>query len=84
MTYRIDWAPRARKQVDHLQGKLAARVFEAVESLATDPRPSGSKKLVGTDQWRIRVGEYRIIYEIHDGHMLILVVRVAHRREVYR
>ena len=57
----------------------------AIDELAQNPRPAGCAKLVGTaNDWRIRVGDYRIIYEIHDTRLIVLVVRVAHRREVYR
>jgi mRNA interferase RelE/StbE len=49
-----------------------------------DPRPSGTKKLTGRDAWRIHVGDYRVIYEIHAGRLLILVVDLGHRRDIYR
>ena len=56
-----------------------------IEALANQPRPTGAKKLKGRDDlWRIRVGDYRIIYEIRDRILVVLVVRVGHRREVYR
>ena len=84
MTYRVEWAPRARKQVDELSGNIAGRVFAAVGELAAEPRPHGCTKLTGEEAWRIRIGDYRVIYEIHDRRLLVLVVRVAHRREVYR
>ncbi|WP_373510743.1 type II toxin-antitoxin system RelE/ParE family toxin [Thiocapsa sp.] len=52
--------------------------------MADEPRPRGVKKLGGRNAWRIRVGDYRILYEIHDERLLILVVDVRHRREIYR
>ncbi|WP_346426229.1 type II toxin-antitoxin system RelE/ParE family toxin [Actinobaculum sp. 313] len=56
-----------------------------VELLAQEPRPSGAKKLVGgRGEWRVRTGDYRIVYEVHDGVLLVLVLAVGHRREVYR
>jgi mRNA interferase RelE/StbE len=62
------------------QGKLQ----NALRKLAGNPRPSGVVKLTGRDAWRIRVADYRIIYEIHDDLLLVLVVDVGHRREIYR
>ncbi|MGA2401072.1 MAG: type II toxin-antitoxin system RelE/ParE family toxin [Syntrophobacteraceae bacterium] len=56
----------------------------AVRSLADDPRPAGVRKLTGREAWRIRVGDYRIVYEIHDDALVLLVVAIGHRRDVYR
>jgi mRNA interferase RelE/StbE len=64
--------------------KLKKRVDEAIESLADDPRPQGFRKLAGTsDRYRIRVGDYRIIYRVDDGKVTVLVLVIGHRREVY-
>ena len=64
--------------------KLKARLDEAIESLADDPRPPGCRKLAGTsDRYRVRVGDYRIIYRIDDGKVTVLVLVIGHRREVY-
>ncbi len=61
------------------------RVQAAIELLAEEPRPTGAKKLVGGDgEWRVRTGDYRIVYETHDDVLLVLVVAVGHRREIYR
>lgn len=61
------------------------RIVAVVDALAIEPRPHGVVKLAGDENlWRVRVGEYRIVYEIHDGQLIVLVLRVAHRREVYR
>jgi mRNA interferase RelE/StbE len=51
--------------------------------LEQDPRPPGCKKLKGRDAWRIRIGDYRVIYEINDGHLIVTVITIGHRREVY-
>jgi mRNA interferase RelE/StbE len=57
----------------------------AVEALADDPRPQGAVKISGDDNlWRVRVGDYRVVYEIHDDRLIVLVLRVAHRKDVYR
>ena len=64
--------------------KLKARLDEAIEFLGDDPRPPGCRKLAGTtDRYRVRVGDYRIIYRIDDGKVTVLVLVIGHRREVY-
>ena len=84
MTYRIDVAPAAVRQLRKLDRAAQRRVQAAIELLATEPRPSGAQKLVGGDgEWRVRTGDYRVVYEIHDTVLLILVVAVGHRREIY-
>lgn len=60
------------------------RILAAIESLSAEPRPSGAEKLSGQDRYRIRMGAYRVIYEIHDGEVLVIVVKVGHHKDVYR
>ncbi|WP_194947950.1 type II toxin-antitoxin system RelE family toxin [Actinomyces trachealis] len=85
MTYRIVLSPVAVRQLRKLDGRAQRRVQAAVELLAQEPRPVGAKKLVGgNDEWRGRTGDYRIVYEIDDGVLVVLVLAVGHRREVYR
>jgi mRNA interferase RelE/StbE len=67
-----------------LHGPLRDRIRAAVDGLATEPRPVGAVKLAGRDDFRIRVGDYRIVYAVDDRDRLVLVARIAHRREVYR
>ena len=82
--YSVELTSAAAKQVRKLDAPARARVLRALAGLADEPRPSGVKKLVGTDNaWRIRVGDYRVIYEIDDGSVVVVVFRVAHRRDVY-
>ena len=84
MTYRVEVAPAALRQLRKLDRAAQRRVQAAIELLATEPRPSGAKKLVdGNGEWRVRTGDYRIVYEIQDNVLLILVVAVGHRREIY-
>jgi mRNA interferase RelE/StbE len=59
-------------------------VRRAIDSLAEDPRPRGAQKLAGRDDYRIRVGDYRIVYTVVDAEQLVIVARIAHRREAYR
>jgi len=68
-----------------LSADILKRVIKALVKLEQEPRPPGVKKLSGEDElYRIRVGDYRIVYQIRDNELVVLVVRVAHRREVYR
>lgn len=84
MTYRIEFTRRAARDLERLDRRARLRIVEAVAGLGIDPRPAGVKKLRGEDNaWRIRVGDYRVIYEIHDGSVLIVVFRVGHRRDIY-
>ena len=85
MTYRVELRPSAAKALEALPKSARARVDALIVSLADEPRPSGVKKLAGEDSlYRVRSGEYRVVYTIEDRVLLVLVVRVAHRREVYR
>lgn len=85
MTYRIEVAPAALRQLRKLERVAQRRVQAAIELLADEPRPAGAKKLVGGDgEWRVRTGDYRIVYEIYDGVLLVLVVAIGHRRDIYQ
>jgi mRNA interferase RelE/StbE len=83
-SYRISLTSSAEKELHELPAKMIARIFPRLEALMEAPRPSGCKKLEGGDkEYRIRVGDYRIVYTIDDPAKVIEVTRVAHRREVY-
>ena len=85
MSHRVEVAPAAARQFRKFDHAAKRRIQAAIELLAEQPRPSGAKKLVGGDgQWRVRTGDYRIVYEIHDEVLLVLVVAVGHRRDIYR
>jgi len=84
MTYRIEVAPAAARQLRKLDPVARRRVQAAVELLADQPRPSGATRLVGgVGEWRVRTGDYRVVYEIHDDVLVILVLAIGHRREIY-
>ena len=84
MTYRVEVAAAAVRQLRKLDRPAQRRVQAAIELLAVEPRPGGAKKLVGGDgEWRVRTGDFRIVYEIHDQVLLVTVVAVGHRREIY-
>ena len=75
----------AEKDLDRLASNFRVRVIAAIRQLEQEPRPSGCRKLVGgTTDYRIRVGDYRIVYEISDRAKIVRINRVRHRREVYR
>ena len=84
MTYTVFIRKSARKNLARLAPSLQDRVIQAIRELAETPRPAGVKKLAGRKAWRIRIGDYRVIYEIHDDRVLIIVIVVGHRREVCR
>lgn len=85
MAFRVILTPRAEKQLAGLQPRDQRRILIRLEALAENPRPPGSVKLVGTDDgWRIRVGNFRVLYEIRDKELIVLVVEIGHRRDVYR
>lgn len=81
----VQFLPSARKALDRLPEPIGARIRKAIDFLAANPRPVGCAKVAAMEStWRIRVGEYRIVYEVHDAKLIVLVVRVGHRCEVYR
>jgi mRNA interferase RelE/StbE len=83
--YRILFSPRADREFRKLVRDVQERLTPIIASLANQPRPPGCKKLSNKDpHWRVRVGDYRIIYQIADEALIVLIVRVGHRREIYR
>ncbi|MGJ3510152.1 type II toxin-antitoxin system RelE family toxin [Enemella sp. A6] len=84
MTYRVEFTAAAARQIKKLPRVARDRVLDSIEELTEDPRPRGSKKLVGEKTaWRIRVGDYRVIYDVFDTELTVTVVRAGHRRDVY-
>ena len=84
MTYRVRLAPAAVRQLRKLDPPGRRRVQAAIDLLAEDPRPPGARQLVGgAGEWRVRTGDFRIIYDIRDEELIVLVVKVGHRRDVY-
>ncbi len=85
MSYRIEFEPRAWDEIMALPEKMQQRIFAATDALEANPRPAGVQKLQGEENaWRVRVGDYRIVYEIHDKVLLVAVMNVGNRKEVYR
>jgi len=85
MSYQVTITATAVKERKRIDAAIRNRIDQALRSLQSEPRPSGVKKLSGQHQdWRVRVGDYRILYEIDDDQQQITVWRIAHRRHVYR
>jgi mRNA interferase RelE/StbE len=83
--YTVEFARPALREFQNLPRPAQERVAPRIDALAGDPRPRGAKMLKGQpDLYRIRVGDYRVVYAIRDDRLVVLVVRVAHRRDVYR
>ena len=85
MSYRIAISSAAARQLRKLDAQARRRIQAAIDLLSENPRPAGAKILVGGGgEWRVRTGNYRIIYELNDDALLVLVLAVGHRRQIYR
>jgi len=82
--YRIVISKKVRKDFKSIAKRDASRILAEIEKLGEDPRPADTKKLKGEELYRIRVGNFRVIYEIRDGELIVIVVRVGNRKDVYR
>lgn len=83
-SYRLRFKQSVAKDLRDIPKDDVARILKRIDALAEEPRPPGSEKLSAQERYRIRQGVYRILYEIEDGQLVIVVVKVGHRREVYR
>lgn len=83
-SYRLVFKQSVGNDLRSIPKQDVVRILERIDALAEDPRPPGSEKLSAQARYRIRQGAYRILYEIEDGQLVIVVVKVGHRREVYR
>ena len=83
-SYELVFKKSVAKDLRRLPQQDIRRVLERIRSLADDPRPFGCEKLSGLERYRVRVGVYRVIYEIRDRILLVVIVKVAHRGDVYR
>ena len=83
--YTVVFTQSARKELERLPQASARRILRVIERLSTDPRPAGVRKLQGTeDLWRLRVGDYRIVYAVEDANQLVDVRVIRHRKDAYR
>ena len=81
--YQVVLTRTAQKQLDKLTDLVAGPLLEAIQSLAQNPRPSGCKKLKGRSGYRVRKGDYRIIYDVYDEVLVVEVIAIGHRRDIY-
>ncbi len=81
--YTVTLSKKAQKQLDKLSDDIAEPILEAIEKLEENPRPVGCKKLKGRDGYRIRAGNYRVIYDIFDNNLLVDVIALGHRKDIY-
>ena len=84
MKYKILLETRARREYVELPDKVRLRIQEGIDDLETNPRPPGAKKLSGIDGYRLRKGDYRILFTINDRSKEVRIYRIGHRREIYR
>lgn len=84
MKYSVILSRSVRKQLERFSGDTERRILTKLSELESNPRPSGCKKLKNRDAWRVRIGDYRVIYEIHDKVLQVIVITIGHRREVYQ
>ncbi len=82
-TYKIEFRPSASRQLKNLDTPARQRIQGAIELLKLDPIPPSARRLKGRNDYRIRVGDYRIIYNLKNGKLVILVIAIGHRRDVY-
>ncbi len=84
-SFRIEWKHSARKELKRLDRSIIPRILKLVQRLAENPHPPGSRKILGSkNTFRVRTGDYRVVYSVFDDVLLIQIVRVGHRKEVYR
>ena len=84
MPYQIIIERSASKEIEKINRADQILITQSILLLAENPRPNGCKKLKGRDAWRIRIGDYRVIYEIQDDILVITIVKVGHRQDVYK
>lgn len=84
MSYSVAFKPSAEKELRKLRRDMIPTVVAAIRALGDEPRPHGCVKLSASLSWRIRIGDYRVIYDIDDGNQKIEVLHIGHRRDVYR
>lgn len=81
--YRVRFKSSVKKDLRSIQKQDVLRILKAIEGLAEEPRPPNAKPLTGRDAWRLRIGQYRAVYTIHEEEILIEIIKVGHRKNVY-
>ena len=83
VNYKIEIKKSATKEIAKLPKNILKRILNKIQSLSSDPRPNGCKKLTADEKYRVRVGDHRILYSIEDEKLIVYVVKVGHRKKVY-
>ena len=84
-TYKIEWRRSAIKELEKLPRPIISKIVSAVDNLSSNPYPEGVRKLVGSENsYRIRIGDYRVLYNIIKNKLIVEIVRVGHRKDIYR
>lgn len=83
-TYEVEFVKSAQKELSKLPRQISLRIAKAIYKLSADPRKGNVRPMVGTRSWRLQIGDYRVVYDIFDNKITILIIRVRHRKEVYR
>ena len=83
-SYRLLIKPSAAKELETLPPKDRKRIATKIQQLASEPRPAGTEKLSGQEKYRLRQGNYRILYSVDDAQLAVVIVKIGHRRDVYR
>jgi len=81
--YRIEIKKSAVKEIEKLPKSILKRIVNKIQALSTEPRPIGCKKLTADEKYRLRVGDYRVLYRIEDNRVLVYIVKVGHRKKIY-
>ena len=84
MIYKIEYTKSAQKELKKLPKDVTIRVIKALVVLSNDPKVGNVRPMVGLSSWRLRVGDYRVTYDINGGKLLVLIIKIAHRKHVYR
>ena len=82
--YEVEFAKSAQKELNKLPKQTTLRIAKAIDKLSADPRKGNVRPMVGTKSWRMRVGDYRVVYDIFEMKLTILIIRIRHRKDVYR
>ena len=82
--YEVEFVKSAQKELNKLSPQTSLRLAKAIYKLSEDPRKGNVRPMMGTKSWRLRVGDYRVVYDIFDKKLIILIIHVRHRKEVYR
>jgi len=83
--YKIEWKRSAKKEIEKLPRQIVARIVRAITKLENNPHPDGAHKLAGSEQtYRIRVGDYRVLYSLYGDQLMVEIIRVKHRKDVYK